>query len=96
MITEQQKHIVLQHLEKLSPEKVGIFGSYARGEQTQESDLDILVFLDGTKRFSLLDIIGVEQDLSDALGIKVDLVTERSLHPIVRPYVEKELQLITG
>jgi uncharacterized protein len=94
MITEQQKSIVLSHLRTLAPTKVGVFGSYARGEQTKESDLDILVFFDNSARFSLLDIIGVEQELSDALGIKVDLVTERSLHPVVRPYVEKELKLL--
>ncbi|MBX2970900.1 MAG: nucleotidyltransferase family protein [Cyclobacteriaceae bacterium] len=94
MITEQQKALIISHLRTLSPQKIGVFGSYARSEQKAASDLDILIFLDSSNKVSLLDIIGVEQELSDALGIKVDLVTERSLNPLVRPYVEKDLQFI--
>jgi predicted nucleotidyltransferase len=52
--------------------ELGIFGSYARGEQTEDSDLDILVNLgDG---IGLLELAGLQQDLSDALGVRVDLV----------------------
>lgn len=94
MITEQQKALIINHLKALSPRKIGVFGSYARSEQKAASDLDILIFLDSSTKISLLDIIGVEQELSDALGIKVDLITERSLNPLIRPYVEKDLQFI--
>jgi uncharacterized protein len=94
MITETQKEIVLRCMKPLQPCKVGIFGSFARGENSKESDLDILVYLDYTKKISLLDLIGVEQNISDTLGIKVDLVTEKSLHPLVRPFIEKEVTLI--
>lgn len=94
MITEQQRLLIVDHLKPLSPQKIGVFGSYARDEQKATSDLDILIYLDNSSKLSLLDIIGAEQNLSDALGIKVDLVTERSLHPYIRPYVEKELQFI--
>jgi uncharacterized protein len=96
MISEFQKQIVLDRVKALHPLKVGIFGSYARGENSPNSDLDILVYLDYSKKISLLDLIGVEQEISDALGIKVDLVTEKSLHPLVRPYVEKDLNFIHG
>ena len=44
------------------------------------------------KRINLLDFIGIEQELSDALGIKVDLVTEGSIDPMVKPYVEKDIK----
>ena len=94
MITDQQKEIVLKHLKPLHPFKVGIFGSYALGENSCQSDLDILVSLDYSKRISLLDLIGVEQDISDELGIKVDLVTEKSLSPLIRPYVEQDINYI--
>ncbi|MFN5170784.1 MAG: nucleotidyltransferase family protein [Cyclobacteriaceae bacterium] len=94
MISEQQKQTVLQFLKPLSPYKVGVFGSYARGEQHEQSDLDLLLFVDAKARFSLLELIGVEQRLSDALGIRVDLVLDRSLHPLVRPYVEQDLTFI--
>jgi uncharacterized protein len=96
MINEYQKEIVLKHLKSLGPFKVGVFGSYARGENSNQSDLDILISLDYSKRISLLDLIGVEQDISDELGIKVDLVTEKSLNPLIRPYVEKDINFIFG
>ena len=94
MITPNQKEILLSHLEKIKPLKVGIFGSYARGENRVDSDLDVLVQLDYSKQISLLKLVSVEQDLSEALGISVDLVTEKSLSPYLRPYVEKDLVYI--
>ena len=54
-----------------------VFGSYARGEQREDSDIDILV--DMPKGKSLLDLIGLEQDLQDALGKKVDVGTFRTV-----------------
>lgn len=94
MITDSQKEIVLRYIKPLRPFKVGVFGSYARGENITGSDLDVLVYLDYSKRISLLDLIAVEQEMSDALGIKVDLVTAKSLHPLIRPQVEKEANII--
>jgi predicted nucleotidyltransferase len=67
---------------------LGVFGSYARGENNANSDLDLLV--EFGVRISLLDLAGLEQDLSECLGVKVDLVTERALSKHVRPYVEKD------
>jgi predicted nucleotidyltransferase len=95
MISQHQKEIILDHLKSLKPLKAGIFGSYSRGDNKKGSDLDILVFLDyANHRISLLDLVGVEQDLSEALGVKVDLVTEKSLSPHIRPFVEKDLMYI--
>ena len=90
MITDQQKSLILDKLKPYKPKKVAIFGSYARGDNTQQSDLDILVNL--TERVNLLDFIKIEQELSDMLGVKVDLVTEQYLNPSVRPYVEQDMQ----
>lgn len=72
--------------------RVSIFGSYARGEQNPESDLDIVVEFSGRK--SLLDVVGIEQELSDALGIKVDLLTEKSISPYLIDRVKKEMMVI--
>ena len=65
-----------------------VFGSYARGEQREDSDVDILV--DMPKGKSLLDLIGLEQDLQDALGKKVDVGTYRSVSKYVKKYVEQD------
>ncbi len=92
MIKEVQKQQILNHLRPYHPVKVGIFGSYARNEQRPESDLDILVRFE--KNLNLLDLIGVELELTDLLGVKVDLITEQSVLPSLRPYIEKDLQLI--
>lgn len=91
MISPKQKEILLEHLKPIKPLKVGIFGSYARGENTPDSDLDVLIELDYSNQINLLDLVRVEQDLTEALGIPVDLVTDKSLSSFLRPYVEKEV-----
>ena len=57
-----------------------VFGSYARGEQREDSDIDILV--EAPKGKSLLDLIGLEQDLQDALG-KKSILARISLFPVI-------------
>ena len=94
MINRHQQHIIIDNLKRLHPVKIGVFGSFARGENNQASDLDILIFLNYDRKTSLLDLIEAEQSLSQLLGVKVDLVTERSLNPYIRPYVEKDLTII--
>ena len=62
--------------------KAGVFGSRARGEAGPESDLDLLVEFE--KGRSLLDLVALEQDLSEMLGTDTDVVTYGSLHPLLR------------
>ena len=57
--------------------ELGIFGSYARGQQTEGSDVDIVVDLG--EAVGLLELVGLQQDLSDALSVKVDLVIKEAL-----------------
>ena len=64
---------------------VRVFGSVARGEATADSDLDLLIELDADR--SLLDRIGLIQDLEDLLGVRVQVVTEKGLHPKMRDAV---------
>ena len=89
MITELQKDIIKRIVGKFNPKYIGIFGSYARNESGENSDLDILV--EFKYRMNLLDIIGLEQLLSEKLGVKVDLVTTASLNELIKPYIEKDL-----
>lgn len=67
---------------------IALFGSTVRDEATSGSDLDILVRFDGpatSKRY-----FGVQFYLEDLTGLSVDLVTDKALHPELRPYVERE------
>jgi len=89
MISLQQEKTIRETVKKFEPSMVGIFGSYARNEQNVSSDLDILI--DFKKSINLLDLIGLEQELTELLGIKVDLVTVRSLNQKLSPYIQKDL-----
>jgi len=74
--------------------KVAIFGSYVRGEETPQSDIDVIV--EFKTRKSLLEIVGIEQELSEALGVKVDLLTEKSISPYLIDRIKKEMVEVTG
>jgi len=89
MITEHQKNIIIQNLTSLSPNFIGIFGSYARSEENTESDIDILI--DPAEQTNLLDIIGAEQSLTEILNRKIDLITLRSLNPNIKPFILNDL-----
>ena len=89
MISAAQKNIIIDILGTHKPRMVGIFGSYAREENDEKSDLDILV--DFEEPLDLLELIGLEQELTENLGVKVDLITAHSLSPQLKHYVEKDL-----
>lgn len=75
--------------EKYSVSYLGVFGSYVRGEQTGESDLDVLVEFDEVP--GLLKYIELEYYLSDLLGVKVDLVTRTGLKPNIGKHILNEV-----
>jgi hypothetical protein len=68
---------------------LGIFGSWARGEQTAASDLDLLVDLDG--RIDFFSLLELEEEIGRRLGLEVELVTRPALKPIVRESVLGDL-----
>jgi len=72
--------------------RVSVFGSFARGEQTPDSDIDLLVELKPPDECPPIGLkwYGFEQELSRMLGRDVELVSEGALSPYVRPYVEQE------
>ena len=74
--------------ERFGVVSLALFGSFARDQATETSDLDILVRFDGPATSSAY--FGVQFYLEDLLGRPVDLVTERALRPELRPYVEGE------
>ena len=96
-ITIITKEKVLEILRKELPylrkkykvKRIGVFGSFARNEQTFESDIDILVEFE--KPIGLFKFIELEGYLSEKLGRKVDLVTHNALKPLIRDKVLSEL-----
>lgn len=73
--------------------KAYLFGSFSRGEETESSDIDILIVLDESQHIGL-KFFGMYEDLKDLIGRKVDLVTERSLAPFARESVNRDKILI--
>ena len=73
-------------------QRVEIFGSYARGEATAESDVDLLLFRVPGERMTLFNLAHYQDDLEQRLGLKVDLGT--ALSPFSRPYIEPDLKMI--
>ena len=61
--------------------EIGLFGSYVRGEQRPDSDLDVLIEIERPAKMDLLKLIDLEQELSNDLGVSVDLVMKSSLRP---------------
>ena len=74
---------------KYKIKEIGIFGSYVRGQEQAKSDLDILVDFDEYP--SLLEFVGLEQALSDALGLEVDLVMKSGLKPRIGQQILQEV-----
>jgi len=74
-------------LKKYGIQKAGVFGSTARGE-TEINDVDLLVKID--KKISLLEFIGIQQELEDTLGIKVDLVEYDAIKPALKDEILRD------
>lgn len=68
--------------------KAAVFGSVARGEQTNKSDIDILVQFRGRK--SLLDLVGLKFDLEKIFKRKVDVNTYDAIHPLLRDSIMED------
>ena len=92
MISFNLQNQIIEITSKYNPKLLGIFGSYSRGENKPDSDLDILI--DFKKDLNLLEIIGLEQELTECLGIQVDLITLRSVNTQLKEYIEKDLILL--
>ncbi|MFA4910278.1 MAG: nucleotidyltransferase family protein [Desulfobacteria bacterium] len=74
--------------------KIAVFGSYVRGEEKPGSDIDIIV--EFSERKSLLELVRIERELYEVLGIKVDLLTEKSISPYLIDTIRKEMEVIYG
>jgi len=98
MNLEEVKEVLARHRgelrEKFKVKEIGIFGSYVKGEQREVSDLDILVEFEEDAKLSLLDVVGLEIELSDLLGVKVDLVEKKNLKPYIGQRILREVTYV--
>jgi uncharacterized protein len=78
-------------LKKFSVVKIGIFGSYARGEETKKSDVDVLVEFKKPVGWEFVDL---KEYLEKKLGKKVDLVTIKALKPQIKSAILREVQYL--
>ncbi|MCD6219961.1 nucleotidyltransferase family protein [Candidatus Calescamantes bacterium] len=92
---DEIKSILKKHEKKLKEEygikEIGIFGSFVRGEEREDSDIDILVEFYPEASISLLDFVEIEHYLTDLLGVKVDLVEKSALKPRIGKRILQEV-----
>ena len=92
MSREEIETALVSILGKYGVRKIGLFGSYARGEERSDSDLDVLV--EFAERKSLLTLVRIERELSEHIGVKVDLLTEQAISPYLVERIKADLKVI--
>ena len=85
---QKKRTQILKIAHQHGADNVRVFGSVVRGEAGSDSDLDILVHF--SENTSLIDHIALMQDLETMLGVKVDVVEDEALHPLIRDQVLSE------
>ena len=94
MITQTMTQLIADYFKTQPVLKAWIFGSFARGEQTADSDIDILVEFDKNSRVSLMKHAGMIVDLEQRLSRRVDLVTDGTLLPFAAKSADRDKILI--
>jgi len=92
MKLEEIKVKIIPVLRRYDVRKAAIFGSFVKGEERKDSDIDILVEFKGEK--SLLDLAGLKIELEETLQRKVDVLTYNSLHPLLKDKILQEQKVI--
>ncbi len=88
-IKSQLSHHKAELKEKFNVKTIGVFGSYVRGEQRKNSDLDILVEFETP--VGLFEFMALENYLSNLIGVKVDLVSKKALKPRIGERIIEEV-----
>ena len=83
------KRIIVETLKSEGALKISVFGSYARNEQQQHSDIDLLV--EFKKPISLLTHARIKRELAEKTGKNIDLLTPKSLSMHIKPYIQKDI-----
>ena len=88
-ILEQLQSMRQELREQYHVRRLGIFGSYSRGDQVEQSDLDLVVEFD--QPIGMMAFVHLKKFISDKLKLKIDLVTPDGLHPLIRDRVLHEV-----
>lgn len=96
MSTEAMTKIIADYFKTQPVLKAWLFGSFARGEETPLSDVDILVEFDHGRPIGLLRYAGMWREIEDLIGRKVDLVENGTLMPFAAESANRDKQLIYG
>lgn len=94
MTREEIQHTIKDYLDQYPISRVGVFGSFARNEDRPDSDIDILVTFE--EPISLFALVRIHRELSELLNRKVDIVSEKYLHPRMKEAVQKDLKIIAA
>ena len=93
-LTKDIKKKVIEVLKKHGTKKISIFGSFVRGKATDKSDLDVIVEFNEVK--GLIAFVEIQNELSDALNMRIGLLTESSISPYLIDKIKKEAVVIYG
>lgn len=98
VISRKRKSLIIKRLENAAPairtkygvKRIGIFGSFARGEQTRKSDVDILIdFQPGKETYT--NFMNLADFLEDLCGRKVDILSEKWVSPFLKPFISRDV-----
>jgi predicted nucleotidyltransferase len=92
MTIDQNRDEILRIAASHGARNVRVFGSVARGEDQADSDVDLLVEMEDDR--SLLDLVGLEQELEELLKRGVDVLTDVSIHPALRSRITAEARAL--
>ena len=94
MSTQTMTQQIAEYFKTKPVLKAWLFGSYSRGEQREDSDVDILILPDKSQHFSLFTLSEIYEDLKELLGREVDMITVGGLMPFARESADRDKILI--
>ena len=94
MLTKKEIDIIIDTLKPYNPKRIGLFGSVARNEETSASDIDILYSFNSP--ISLFGLVDIQDELQKKLHKKIDLVSQNSIHPLLKESILNDLKIIYG
>ncbi|REG98900.1 nucleotidyltransferase family protein [Flavobacterium aquicola] len=94
MLSQKEIQIIIEILKPYNPKRIGLFGSVARNEEKETSDIDILYNFNTP--ISLFGLVDIQNALQNVLHKKIDLVSENAVHPLLKERIFNDLKIIYG